>query len=70
MGRNPLRIADFGLPFDKLRAPSMVEGRIRHVMPANPHNRSYLETKAERSGHLLDPTAGIKAQERGLSLPA
>jgi len=23
-------------------------------MPVNPHNRFYLETKAERSGHLLD----------------
>lgn len=28
--------------------------RVRHAMPANPHNQSYLETKALRSGHLLD----------------
>lgn len=28
--------------------------RVRHAMPANPHNQSYLETKATRSGHMLD----------------
>ncbi|MGI9418406.1 MAG: GTP cyclohydrolase II [Geminicoccaceae bacterium] len=28
--------------------------RVRHAMPANPHNQAYLETKALRSGHLLD----------------
>ncbi len=28
--------------------------RVRHVMPANAHNRAYLATKAARSGHLLD----------------
>jgi GTP cyclohydrolase II len=31
-----------------------VNGRIPHVIPANEHNRSYLETKALRSGHLID----------------
>ncbi len=31
-----------------------VAGRLPHVMPANPHNRFYLETKATRSGHWLD----------------
>ena len=31
-----------------------VAGRIPHVMPPNPHNRFYLETKAERSGHWID----------------
>lgn len=31
-----------------------IERRIRHAMPANRHNRAYLATKAERSGHLLD----------------
>jgi GTP cyclohydrolase II len=31
-----------------------VSGRIPHVIPANEHNRSYLETKALRSGHLID----------------
>jgi GTP cyclohydrolase II len=31
-----------------------VSGRIPLVIPANEHNRSYLETKALRSGHLID----------------
>lgn len=31
-----------------------VSGRIPLVIPANEHNRSYLETKAMRSGHLID----------------
>jgi GTP cyclohydrolase II len=31
-----------------------VSGRIPHVLPPNPHNRSYLETKARRSGHFID----------------
>jgi GTP cyclohydrolase II len=31
-----------------------VTGRIPHIIPANEHNRSYLETKALRSGHLID----------------
>jgi len=31
-----------------------VTERVPHEMPANEHNRFYLETKAARSGHLLD----------------
>ena len=31
-----------------------VGGRIPHVIPPNPHNRFYLETKASRSGHWID----------------
>jgi GTP cyclohydrolase II len=31
-----------------------VARRIPHVMAPNPHNRSYLETKAARSGHHID----------------
>jgi GTP cyclohydrolase II len=31
-----------------------VNGRISHVIPANQHNRFYLQTKAARSGHLID----------------
>lgn len=27
--------------------------RVRHAFPENPHNRAYLRTKAEKSGHLL-----------------
>ena len=32
----------------------VVAGRIPHVIPPNEHNRFYLETKAARSGHLID----------------
>ncbi len=31
-----------------------VNGRIPHIMPANEHNRFYLETKALKSGHMID----------------
>lgn len=31
-----------------------VSGRIPHVLPPNAHNRFYLETKANRSGHWID----------------
>jgi GTP cyclohydrolase II len=31
-----------------------ISGRVPHVVPANEYNRFYLETKAERSGHLID----------------
>jgi GTP cyclohydrolase II len=31
-----------------------VSARIPHVLPPNPHNRFYLETKAKRSGHFID----------------
>ena len=30
-----------------------VSARIPHLLPPNPHNRAYLETKARRSGHLI-----------------
>lgn len=31
-----------------------VSDRVPHVIPANEHNRFYLQTKANRSGHFLD----------------
>ena len=31
-----------------------VTGRVPHVIPANEFNKAYLETKAVRSGHLID----------------
>ncbi|MBI5511661.1 MAG: GTP cyclohydrolase II [Deltaproteobacteria bacterium] len=31
-----------------------VRGRLPHLIPPNPHNRFYLETKANRSGHFID----------------
>jgi GTP cyclohydrolase II len=34
-----------------------VSARVPHVMPANAHNRAYLATKAQRSGHMMDAPA-------------
>lgn len=31
-----------------------VSERLPHLLPPNPHNRFYLETKAQRSGHFID----------------
>ena len=45
---NPVKVATLAL-----EGVNVVE-RVRHAIPANHHNRSYLETKALRSGHLLD----------------
>jgi GTP cyclohydrolase II len=33
-----------------------VSRRVPHILPPNPHNRFYLETKASRSGHWIDFT--------------
>jgi GTP cyclohydrolase II len=42
-----------------------VSGRLPHVMPANEHNRFYLQTKAVRSGHFIDvdPSARLPEQD-------
>jgi len=45
---NPKKVSElerYGLP---------VSGRVPHVIPANEHNRFYLQTKADRSGHFID----------------
>ncbi len=31
-----------------------INGRVPHILPTNEHNRFYLETKAAKSGHLID----------------
>jgi GTP cyclohydrolase II len=41
----------------------VVSGRIPHVIPPNEFNRFYLETKARRSGHLID-LPGLSIAER------
>jgi len=41
-----------------------VRGRIPHAIPPNEHNRFYLETKAERTGHLLDFDAKPRLPEQ------
>jgi GTP cyclohydrolase II len=41
-----------------------VRERVPHVIPANEHNRFYLQTKADRSGHLIDFAAETSAAEQ------
>ena len=48
MTNNPKKISEL----EKLG--TKVAGRLPHTIPANEWNRFYLETKAQRSGHLID----------------
>jgi hypothetical protein len=48
MTNNPRKIADL------TQHGIVVTERIAHVIPPNPFNRFYLETKATKSGHLID----------------
>lgn len=41
-----------------------VSSRLPHLLPPNPHNRFYLETKARRSGHFIDFTGMPHLQEQ------
>jgi GTP cyclohydrolase II len=41
-----------------------VAGRIPHVMPAGRYNRHYLETKARRSGHLMELDGAAELSEQ------
>ena len=41
----------------------VVASRIPHVIPPNEFNRFYLETKARRSGHLIDLTEKRLAEQ-------
>jgi GTP cyclohydrolase II len=41
-----------------------VTARIPLIIPPNPYNRFYLETKKAKSGHLLDPTGKIRLSEQ------
>jgi GTP cyclohydrolase II len=45
-----------------------VAGRIPHVIPPNPYNRFYLETKAKRSGHFIDFTGAARLGEQSDSV--
>ncbi len=42
-----------------------VAGRIPHQIPANPHNQAYLETKANRSGHLMNFPPQTRLPDQG-----
>jgi GTP cyclohydrolase II len=48
MSNNPDKVRDLELHGVE------IEGRIPIVIPANPHNRRYLEAKRLKAGHLLD----------------
>jgi GTP cyclohydrolase II len=41
-----------------------VNERIPHVLPSNEHNRFYLETKAAKSGHLIDFSKKKRLEEQ------
>lgn len=41
-----------------------VSSRLPHLLPPNPHNRFYLETKAKRSGHFIDLSGLPHLQEQ------
>jgi GTP cyclohydrolase II len=45
----------------ELREREHVVARIPHVIEPGPLNHAYLETKAQRSGHLLYPNGMPKA---------
>jgi len=45
-----------------------VNGRIPHIIPPNSYNRFYLETKARKSGHLMDFNGKEHLQEQ-MDLP-
>ncbi|MBI5031999.1 MAG: GTP cyclohydrolase II [Chloroflexi bacterium] len=58
MTNNPRKI-------DSLRALGIkVTGRIPLVISPNPYNRFYLETKARKSGHLLDLDGHVRLMEQ------
>ncbi|MBK7976340.1 MAG: GTP cyclohydrolase II [Deltaproteobacteria bacterium] len=54
MTNNPTKLGEL------TRHGVRVTGRIAHAMPPNVHNRFYLETKARRSGHMLDMRPGAR----------
>jgi GTP cyclohydrolase II len=56
MTNNPLKVADLE------RHGVKVASRIPHLLPPNPHNRFYLETKARRSGHYIDLEAAARGE--------
>jgi GTP cyclohydrolase II len=41
-----------------------VNARVPHILPPNEHNRFYLETKAAKSGHLIDLRKQRFAEQR------
>jgi GTP cyclohydrolase II len=59
MTNNPNKVAEL------TRHGVAVSSRVPHVIPPNPFNRFYLETKANRSGHFIDVTGKPHLEEQG-----
>jgi GTP cyclohydrolase II len=59
MTNNPKKIDDL------TRYGVRISGRLPHVIPPNEHNRFYLETKRDKSGHILDASGKLHLPEQG-----
>ena len=59
MTNNPKKIDDLA------RYGVRISGRLPHVIPPNDHNRFYLETKRDKSGHILDALGKRHLAEQG-----
>ena len=59
MTNNPKKVEDLS------RYGVRISGRIPHVIPPNEHNRFYLETKRDKSGHILDALGKHHLAEQG-----
>jgi len=59
MTNNPRKVEDLS------RYGVRITGRLPHAIPPNEHNRFYLETKRDKSGHLLDATGKPHLPEQG-----
>jgi GTP cyclohydrolase II len=59
MTNNPIKVSEL------TRHGVTVAGRVPHVIPPNPFNRFYLETKANRSGHFIDVAGKPHLEEQG-----
>jgi GTP cyclohydrolase II len=59
MTNNPKKINDL------TKHGIVVTERIPHIIPPNPHNKFYLETKSKKSGHLIDFQGKERLMEQG-----
>jgi GTP cyclohydrolase II len=48
MTNNPFKISELE------KHGVVISARLPHQLPANPHNRAYLQTKSDKMGHVLD----------------
>lgn len=62
MTNNPRKVEELA------RYGVRIAGRLPHVIPPNEYNRFYLETKRDKSGHMLDPFGKAHLAEQGESV--